>query len=121
VIINPYREGDDLTGRCLAYGGPLRSLERKPPTRGLEAVLAGITSEVKGRNTMETSREGRSMYVRMGMWLEKDGSIHLSAPGVPGFHVAINSDPRKPNGHPTLFKRLAKCLRDNGAPAPSDG
>jgi hypothetical protein len=69
---------------------------------------------------MDVSRKGKSVYVKMGMWLEKDGSIHFSAPGVHGFHVAVNREPEKRNGHPTLYKRLAKCLRDMGAPAPEN-
>jgi hypothetical protein len=69
---------------------------------------------------MEVSKKGNAIYVSMGMWLEKDGSIHLTAPGVPGFHVAVNKEPERPNGHPALFKRLANCLRENGAPAPED-
>lgn len=67
---------------------------------------------------MEVSKKGNAVYVNMGMWFEKDGSIHLTAPGVPGFHVAVNKEPDRPNGHPTLFRRLANCLRENGAPAP---
>jgi hypothetical protein len=51
-------------------------------------------------------------------WLALDGSIHLTANDVKGFHVRINSDGTHQNGHPTLFRRLAACLRDMGAPAP---
>lgn len=69
---------------------------------------------------MEKSKDGRSVYLKVGFWLEKDGSIHLSGHGVKGFHVAVNEDPQKRNGHPTLYKRLAACLRESGAPAPSD-
>ena len=68
---------------------------------------------------MEVSKKGKSVYAEAGFWLEIDGSIHLSFKGVPGFHVAVNADPKKPNGHPTLFKRLAKLLADAGAPAPN--
>jgi hypothetical protein len=69
---------------------------------------------------MEVSKRGKSVYVRIGMFLYKDGSIHLTAPGILGFHVAVNKEPERPNGHPTLFKRLAKCLREKGAPAPPE-
>lgn len=70
------------------------------------------------RNVLEISRSGNSVYGRCGFWLEPDGSIHLTMPGVHGFHVAVNRDPERPNGHPTLFKRLADCLREQGAPSP---
>lgn len=72
---------------------------------------------------MDVSKKGKSVYAQAGFWLEKDGSIHLAFKGVPGFHVAVNADPKKPNGHPTLFKRMGKLLAEAGAPAPkvSDG
>lgn len=68
---------------------------------------------------MSVSKKGRSVYLEIGFWLEKDGSIHLAAKGVPGFHVAVNQDPQRRNGHPTLFRRLAKCLKKSGAPSPA--
>lgn len=67
---------------------------------------------------MQKSKKGRSVYAEVGFWLEKDGSIHLTIKGAPGAHVAVNRDPKQPNGHPTLFRRLAKLLEDEGAPAP---
>mgnify|MGYP003431115468 CR=1 FL=1 len=66
---------------------------------------------------MDVSAKGKSVYAEVGFWLEKDGSIHLTFKGVPGFHVAVNADPKKPNGHPTLFKRLTKLIQDAGASA----
>jgi hypothetical protein len=67
---------------------------------------------------MQKSKNGKSVYLEVGFWLEKDGSIHLSGKGVRGFHVAVNPDPTRPNGHRTQYKRLAECLRQMGAPAP---
>jgi hypothetical protein len=63
-----------------------------------------------------TSKKRKSVYAKAGFWREKDGSIHMSLQGVPGFHVAINEDPKKPNGHPTLFKRLDKLLNEAAEP-----
>ena len=67
---------------------------------------------------MKLSKKGRSVYTEVGFWLEKDGSIHLAIKGDPRGHVAVNQDPTKRNGHPTLFNRLAKALNEAGAPAP---
>jgi hypothetical protein len=67
---------------------------------------------------MEVSKKGNTVYAKVGIWLEKDGSIHLSVPGDKKFHVAVNREPERRNGHPTLFKQLARCLREQGAPAP---
>jgi hypothetical protein len=64
---------------------------------------------------MKQSKPGRSRYLEIGFWYEPNGTIHLTAKGEPGFHVAISDDPSKPNGHPTLFKRLAKCLDQQDA------
>lgn len=69
---------------------------------------------------MEVSKKGNTVYARMGIWLEKDGSIHLSVPADAKFHVAVNQDPKRRNGHPTLFRQLARCLRENGVPAPPE-
>jgi hypothetical protein len=59
----------------------------------------------------KVSKKGKSVYAQAGFWREKDGSIHLSFTGVAGFHVAVNEDPLKRNGHPTLFKRLDALLK----------
>lgn len=67
---------------------------------------------------MRLSRNGNAVYAEVGFWLEPDGSIHLTIKDDPSGHVAINREPDRPNGHPTLFRRLAKALREAGAPAP---
>jgi hypothetical protein len=63
---------------------------------------------------MKRSKQGRSVYLEIGIWREPNGSIHMSGKGIPGFHVAINADPKKPNGHPTLFKRFDALLPHSG-------
>ncbi len=67
---------------------------------------------------MQLSGDGNSVYLQVGFWLEKDGSIHMTGKDVEGFHVAINNDPTRKNGHPTLYRRLASCLSEMGASAP---
>lgn len=68
---------------------------------------------------IEASKPGKSAYVRMGMWWDADqGHIHLTAPGVHGFHTTVNDNPESKRGHPNLFTKLAKALRDAGAPHP---
>jgi hypothetical protein len=68
---------------------------------------------------MRLSKKGRSVYTEVGFWLDKNGSIHLAIKGDPSGHVAVYSDPARPNGHRTLYARLAKALREAGAPAPA--
>jgi hypothetical protein len=67
---------------------------------------------------MRLSKKGKAVYTEVGFWLEKDGSIHIGIKGDPSGHVAVNFDPTKRNGHPTLYKRLSKALRAAGALAP---
>ncbi len=70
---------------------------------------------------LERSKKGRSVYTRVGFWFDPNqGSIHMTLHGVPNGHVAVNREPGRRNGHPTLFTKLAKALREAGAPAPDD-
>lgn len=69
---------------------------------------------------MRVSGNGKSVHLEIGFWLHDDGSIHVTSNEVDGFHIAVNRSPTRRNGHPTLFRRLAQCLRDFGAPAPLD-
>jgi hypothetical protein len=61
---------------------------------------------------MKRSGKGKAVYAEIGAWREPDGSIHLTIKGVKNGHVAVNSDPSKRNGHPTLFARLAQLLKE---------
>jgi hypothetical protein len=65
---------------------------------------------------MKRSKKGKAVYTQIGVWREPDGSIHLTLKGVKSGHVAVNADPSKRNGHPTLFARLDQLL--NEAPKP---
>jgi hypothetical protein len=69
---------------------------------------------------MELSSKGRSLTMEVSSWMMEDGAIHLTSndPDVRTFYVVVRPDPAKPSGHPYLFRELAKCLRQKGAPAP---
>jgi hypothetical protein len=56
----------------------------------------------------------------IGCWREPDGSIHMTIKGMPNGHVAVNADPSKPNGHPTLYARLDRLLRDTPLAVPRE-
>jgi hypothetical protein len=67
----------------------------------------------------EASGPGRSVYLEMGIWWDaQQGHIHLTGKDVPGFHTTVSADEGSKRGHPNLFAKLAKVLRDNGAPHP---
>ncbi len=68
---------------------------------------------------MRVSKNGKSVRIEIDFWLDKDGSIHVTSDVAEDFHIAVNADPSRKNGHPTLYKRLAKLLSKAGAPAPA--
>ena len=61
---------------------------------------------------MESSKKGKSVYANIGVWRAIDGSIHMTIKGVKNGHVAVNAEPKRRNGHPTLFSRLDQLLND---------
>jgi hypothetical protein len=68
---------------------------------------------------MQVDEDGRSVNLKVRFWLESDGSIRMASDADPSMRVIIKNDPGRPLGHPTLFKRLAECLRVMGVPAPT--
>ena len=68
-----------------------------------------------------SERGGNSVYLgeRVGIWWDqRDGCIHMTINDIPNGHVAISNNPGSRRGHPTLFDKLAQCLREKGAPSP---
>jgi hypothetical protein len=67
----------------------------------------------------EASGPGNSVYMEIGIWWDaQQGHIHLTGKDVSGFHTTVSADAEGKRGHPNLFTKLAKVLRDNGAPHP---
>ena len=62
---------------------------------------------------MRVSKKGKSVHIDIGFWLHEDGSIHVTSNDVKGFHVAVNENPSRKNGHPTLYKRLVEILKQS--------
>jgi hypothetical protein len=71
-----------------------------------------------GQIIMHVAEDGRSVSLNVKFWLEDDGSIRMTSDAEPSLRVISKNDPERPLGHPTLFKRLAQCLRNMGVPAP---
>ena len=70
---------------------------------------------------MRKSEPGNSIYLEMGVWYdEARDSIHIASNDVPDFHTTVRADAKLKRGHPNLFRKLAKVLRDSGAPAPQE-
>lgn len=69
---------------------------------------------------MDTSKPGKSVYARVGIWLNEDtGHIHLTVPGSGFFHTTINANDGSARCHKNLYAKLGRLLRENGAPAPN--
>lgn len=59
----------------------------------------------------------RTGNVTLGLWFDEEaGDIHLSIPGHGLSTVAANAGSKR--GHPHLFNKLAKVLRDQDKPHP---
>ena len=68
---------------------------------------------------METSKLGNAVYLEVGVRFDEDhGHIHLTAKNVHGFHTTVTNNPASKRGHPNLFAKLAKVLKEAGAPHP---
>jgi hypothetical protein len=68
---------------------------------------------------MQQIHDDGSITLAVDVWLDNDGSIRIALPDTSEPPVRIKNDAERPSGHPRLFKFLAKCLRENGVPAPS--
>lgn len=70
-----------------------------------------------------SERGGNTAYLNVGAWFNPEtGHIHLTLPHSGWFHTTVVPDPNSKRGHPNLFWKLARALRDAGVPAPeSDG
>lgn len=69
---------------------------------------------------MRTMTEGDSKTARaeIGIWFKPEtGAIHLSL-GDYGLST-VNADRANKRGHPHLYNKLAKLLRDQGKPHPA--
>lgn len=70
---------------------------------------------------MRKSKPGNAIYLEVGVWYdEARGSIHIASNDVPDLHTTVHADERRKRGYPNLFRKLAKVLRDGGAPAPQE-
>jgi hypothetical protein len=73
-------------------------------------VQADIRKSEKGGNTA---------YLNVGIWYtEKTGHIHLTLPHSGWFHTTVAREPSSKRGHPNLYAKLARCLKEAGAPYP---
>ena len=58
----------------------------------------------------------KSTSIEITFWFDGD-TIHVTSDARDDFHVAVNEEEERPNGHPTLYQRLADVLKDAGISA----
>jgi hypothetical protein len=67
----------------------------------------------------KSEKGGNSVYFEVGVWYNKDsGHIHMTAPNSGWFHTTINDNEGSKRGHPNLYGKLARALKEAGAPGP---
>lgn len=66
-----------------------------------------------------SERGGNTAYLNVGAWYDpKSGHIHLTLPRSNWFHTTVTDDPASKRGHPNLYGKLARALKEAGVPGP---
>jgi len=73
-----------------------------------------MTSDIR-----KSEKGGNTAYLNVGVWYDKDtGHIHMTLPNSGWFHTTVNVDQKSKRGHPNLYGKLARALKEAGVPAP---
>lgn len=58
-------------------------------------------------------------YLNVGAWYDQTtGHIHLTLPHSGWFHTTVTANATSKRGHPNLYSKLARALREAGVPGP---
>lgn len=72
--------------------------------------MGDIRRAEKGDNTA---------YLNIGAWYDQaTGHIHLTLPHSGWFHTTVTDRATSKRGHPNLYGKLARALREAGVPGP---
>lgn len=67
----------------------------------------------------KSEKGDKSVYLNVGVWYDAEqGHIHLTLPRSKWFHTTVCNDPTSKRGHPNLFGKLARALKEAGVPGP---
>lgn len=67
----------------------------------------------------KSDKGGNTAYLNIGVWYDaKSDNIHLTLPNSDWFHTTVNGRESSRRGHPNLYEKLAKALKEAGAPYP---
>lgn len=67
----------------------------------------------------KSEKGGNTAYLNIGAWYNAStGHIHLTLPNSGWFHTTVNRDEASKRGHPNLYNKLARALKEAGVPGP---
>jgi hypothetical protein len=67
----------------------------------------------------KSERGGNTAYLNVGVWYDADqGHIHITLPNSGWFHTTVNDKEGSKRGHPNLYGKLARALKEAGVPGP---
>jgi hypothetical protein len=62
----------------------------------------------------------KTVYLNIAAWYNPDtGRIHLSLPHTSWFVTTVHDNATNVRGHPHLYGKLARALREGGVPGPA--
>ena len=68
---------------------------------------------------LESKRGGNTVYLNVGVWYDAGtGHIHMTLPHSGWFRTTVNAEATSKRGHPALFCKLARALKEAGVLAP---
>lgn len=68
----------------------------------------------------KSERGGNTAYLNVGIWYDAENdSIHITLPHSGWFHTTVNGNERSKRGHPNLYSKLVRALREAGVPGPT--
>jgi hypothetical protein len=67
----------------------------------------------------KSEKGGNTAYLNVGVWYNPEsGHIHITLPHSGWFHTTVNGNENSKRGHPNLFGKLARALKEAGVPGP---
>ncbi|GGD02588.1 hypothetical protein [Aureimonas glaciei] len=69
----------------------------------------------------KSEKGGNTAYLNIGAWYNAEtGHIHLTLPHSGWFHTTVNANEQSKRGHPNLYAKLARALKEAGVAGPDD-
>ncbi len=67
----------------------------------------------------KSEKGGNTAYLNIGAWYDAaTDQIHLTLPHSGWFHTTVTGKESSKRGHPNLYAKLARALKEAGVPGP---